>query len=136
MARSNLEIRRALDRGLQRRQMRWHMRRCLQAIDNCLTTLEELHVKGTAIYRRDGCRKVVAGLVAEAGEQPPEAVQLARTSYDLHSALLNWESSVLDAVVPRRRERFPDLNQERDEWPRPRRRRRRRRADSGSLVAA
>ncbi|MGH7610688.1 MAG: hypothetical protein ACREN4_01580 [Candidatus Dormibacteria bacterium] len=110
-------------------------RRCLQAIDDCLNGLEELHVKGTAIYRRDGCRKVVARLIARTGEQPPDAVQCARTSYDLHSALLNWESAVLDAVVPHRRERFPDLNLERDEWPRPRRRRRRRPSEGG-LVAA
>ncbi len=122
------EIRGALQRGLQRRVLRTHRRRCLEAIDGCLNRLEELHLKGAQIARRDGCRKVVASLAAEVGEQPPEAVQTARTSYDLHSALLNWQSAVLDAIVPRRRERFPDLNLELDEWPRPRRRHRRHRA--------
>lgn len=132
---ANREIRLALDRGQRRQLVTSRKRRCLRAIDDCLTRLEDLHAKGAQIARRDGCRKVVAQLVEAIREDPPEEVQTARNSYDLHSALLNWQSGVLDALVPHRRERFPDLNQERDEWPRPRRRRRRS-APSGALAAA
>lgn len=132
---ANREIRLALAQSQRRSLVQSRKRRCLIAIDDCLTKLEELHSKGTQIPRRDGCRKVVAQLVETICENPPEAVQTARNSYDLHSALLNWQSMVLDTLVPHRRERFPDLNQERDDWPRPRRRRRRA-ASSGALVAA
>lgn len=123
---ADAEIRLALRRSRRRSLAQSGRRSLLEAIDECLTRLEELHVHGDLIARRDGCRKVVAGLVEQVGEEPPESVREARTSYDLHSALLNWESTVLDALVPQRRERFPDLNQEADEWPRPRRRHRRR----------
>ncbi|HVB14554.1 MAG TPA: hypothetical protein VNH38_07350 [Candidatus Dormibacteraeota bacterium] len=122
---ANQEIRLALALSQQRHLVQSRRRRCLNAIDDCLTKLEELHAKGTRIARRDGCRKVVAQLMAMAREDPPEAVLTARNSYDLHSALLNWQSGVLDALVPHRRERYPDLNRERDDWPRSRRRRRR-----------
>ncbi|HUY08927.1 MAG TPA: hypothetical protein VMW80_05690 [Candidatus Dormibacteraeota bacterium] len=135
MDRANREIRWALAQSQRRSVVQTRKRRCLTAIDECLTKLEDLHAKGTQIARRDGCRKMVAQLVEAVRENPPDAVQTARNSYDLHSALLNWESLVLDALVPHRRERFPDLNLERDDWPRPRRRRRRA-ATTGSLVAA
>jgi hypothetical protein len=125
IGRANQEIRRALDGSKKVRLVDSRRRRSLHAIDDCLNRLEDLHAKGAPIARRDGCRKVVAQLVEAIRENPPEEVQTARNSYDLHSALLNWQSSVLDALVPHRRERFPDLNLERDEWPRPRRRRRR-----------
>jgi hypothetical protein len=124
MDRANREIRMALDSGRRRRLVQSQKRRCLTAIDDCLYKLEELHVRGIHIGRRDRCRKVVAELVTVAREEAPEDVRTARTSYDLHSALLNWQSAVLDALVPRRRELFPDLNQ-REYWPRPRRPRRR-----------
>ncbi|MGH7666684.1 MAG: hypothetical protein ACREN1_05145 [Candidatus Dormibacteria bacterium] len=133
--RANHEIRSALVKSRRRRLLQSGKRRCLNAIDECLSELEELHAKGAQIARRDGCRKVVAGLVQRIREEPPDEVQTARNSYDLHSALLNWQSAVLDALVPHRRELFPDLNQEVDEWPRPRRRRRRAPV-SGALAAA
>lgn len=125
MDRANREIRLAMDLGRRRRLVQSQKRRCLNAIDECLYKLEEMHVKGIHIGRRDRCRKVVAELLSITNEQAPEDVQTAHTSYDLHSALLNWQSAVLDALVPGRRERFPDLNQ-REDWPRPRRPRRRR----------
>lgn len=135
MDRANREIRLALDRSRRRRLVQSGKRRCLNAIDDCLNKLEEMHAAGAHISRRDGCRKVVAQLVEAIRQDPPEDVQTARNSYDLHSALLNWQSGVLDALVPHRRELFPDLNLERDDWPRPRRRRRRAGA-AGALAAA
>jgi hypothetical protein len=138
MDRANREIRTALDLGRRRRLVQSQKRRCLTAIDDCLYRLEEMHVRGIHIGRRDRCRKVVAELVTVTREEAPEDVQTARTSYDLHSALLNWQSAVLDALVPGRRELFPDLNQ-REDWPRPRRPRRRRQrqaANQGALSPA
>jgi len=123
IARSNLDFTLALERRLQQRIVQRQMRRCLEAIDKCLADLEELHVNGAPLTRRHDCRGVVAGLISRAGEEPPAGVQMARTSYELHSALLDWESAVLDGVVSDRRERYPDLTEERDQWRRPRRRR-------------
>ena len=123
MGRADLEIRIALDNGRQRRLSKAQLRRCLDAIDDGLERLEKLHLADLPISHLGGCRKVLEGLIVRAGEEPPEAVRTARTSYALHSALLNWESAVLDALVPHRRELFPDLNQDCDDRPGPRRRR-------------
>jgi hypothetical protein len=136
MALTNREVRAALERGRRRRLMRSGKRRWLEAIDRYLNRLEEMHVRGTQISRRDGCRKMIAGLLEEVGKVAPESVKTARNSYDLHSALLDWQSVALDAIVAGRRQRFPDLNLETDHWPRPRRRRVRRSSDSGHLDAA
>jgi len=132
---ANRDIQMALEASQRKSAVQSGRRRCLNAIDECLTRLEELHARGVQIARRDGCRKVVAQLTGVISEEPPEAVQAARNSYDLHSALLNWQSGVLDSLVPGRRERYPDLDLERDEWPRPRRRRRRS-PRAGALAAA
>jgi hypothetical protein len=114
LERANREIRRSLAESRRKSQIEVRKRRCLNAIDECLSKLEELHAKGTRIARREGCRKVVAQLVEKVREDPPEAVQTARNSYDLHAALLNWESLVLDALIPHRRERFsPTLTRSR-----------------------
>ncbi len=125
MGRTNRDIRHALERACQLQLTHARKRRCLEAIDDCLTRLEELHAHDQEISRREGCRRVVAELAEMVREDPPEPVQKARNSYDLHSALLNWESGVLDALVPGRRERFPDLSADGDDWPRRRRRRHR-----------
>ncbi len=101
-------------------------RALLEAIDDCLNLLEERHVKGGCIGRQRACNTLVADLAAAVGANPPEAVWAARTSYALHAALLDWQSSILDQVVPDRRSRFPDLEADRDDWPVPRLRRARR----------
>lgn len=97
-------------------------RRSLRVIDEVLGELEDLHEKGRCLGRQRACQEFVAGLVRRLGEVPPEHVRGARTSYALHAALLDWQSALLDRMIPGRRELFPDL-QERDEWPVPRLRR-------------
>ncbi len=98
----------------------------LEAIDKCLNLLEERHLNGSCIGRHRACNALVEALSASQGVIAPEAVWAARTSFALHAALLEWESSVLDELVPRRRELFPDLDAERDDWAVPRLRRDRR----------
>lgn len=110
-------------------------RRTLGAVDDVLMELEELHLTGRCIGRHRACQQVVAALAAKTGETPPPRVAEARTSYALHVALLDWQSSILDRLIPRRRERFPDL-QERDEWPVPRLRRVGQRSGRGRRSAA
>lgn len=110
-------------------------RHTLNAVDELLTELEELHLAGRCIGRHSTCRQVVARLAARTGETPPARVIDARTSYALHVALLDWQSAILDRIVPRRRERFPDL-QERDDWPVPRLRRVAQRSGRGRSQAA
>ncbi|MDA8332722.1 MAG: hypothetical protein M0027_16250 [Candidatus Dormibacteraeota bacterium] len=99
----------------------------LVAIDECLNQLEERHLKGGYIGRQAACHRVVAALVAATGGAAPEGVWCARTSYALHAALLDWQSAILDELIPQRKERFPDLVSEHDEWAVPRLRRVKRR---------
>ncbi|MHB1501157.1 MAG: hypothetical protein ACYCYK_08350 [Candidatus Dormibacteria bacterium] len=108
-------------------------RALLSAIDGCLNDLEERHLKGQCLGRQRVCHQLVESLSAGWGVTPPDAVWSARTSFALHAALLDWQSNILDEVVPGRRQRFPDLEVERDDWPIPRIRRTRRRAP-GSLA--
>jgi hypothetical protein len=124
IARASAEFRAAREQGRKERLYRSHFRRRLDAIDECLSRLEDLHLAGLPIAQLGGRKAVVEALAAQAGEEPPAAVRTARNSYALHDALLDWESAVLDAVVPGRRERFPDLDRDSDGLPRMRRRRR------------
>lgn len=101
-------------------------RALLEAIDGCLNLLEERHLKGSCIGRQRACHRLVEGLAVAQGVVPPEAVWSARTSFALHAALLDWQSTILDEVVPHRRELFPDLETDREDWPIPRLRRSRR----------
>ncbi len=100
----------------------------LLAIDGCLNELEERHLKGQCLGRQRVCHKLVESLSAGWGVAPPDAVWSARTSFALHAALLDWQSNILDEAIPGRRERFPDLEAERDDWAIPRVGRTRRRA--------
>ncbi|MHB8324778.1 MAG: hypothetical protein ACYDEA_02645 [Candidatus Dormibacteria bacterium] len=93
-------------------------RHCLLAIDWCLEQLEELHLSGRCIARQRGCQQVVASLARYLDGAPPESVLQARTSYALHAALLDWQATVLDQMIPDRQQRFPDLEDER--WTVPR----------------
>ncbi|HUY55276.1 MAG TPA: hypothetical protein VMV23_08980 [Candidatus Nanopelagicaceae bacterium] len=90
----------------------------LQVIDMCLDHLEEMHLEGTHITRQRGCQQVVDRLATALRSTPPEPVLRARNSYALHAALLNWQATVMDGLVPDRRQRFPDLADE--EWTVPR----------------
>ncbi|HUY25196.1 MAG TPA: hypothetical protein VMV09_07830 [Candidatus Saccharimonadales bacterium] len=125
IAQANAELRAALEEESKARRYSAHFRRCLDAIDACLSGLEDLHLANLPIAQVGGCQAAVRALVAETGEEPPASVRTARNSYALHEALLDWESAVLDALVPRRRELFPDLNRDWDERARTRRHRRR-----------
>lgn len=110
----------------RRNSARRAARRCLAAIDECLNQLEEKHLAGHCLRRQRACQDLVGELVATCGEKPPRPVEAARTSYALHAALLDWESSLLDRIIPHRREIFPDLEQEAETWkvPKPKRRNR------------
>ncbi len=135
IAQANSEFRTALDQSRKRRLQAEHFRRCLNVIDECLSRLEDLHLADLPIAKLGGRQAVVQALVAQTGDEPPAAVRTAHNSYALHEALLDWEWEVLDALVPRRRELFPDLSKDRDK---PRRMRRSRRKGLGSpqLLAA
>jgi hypothetical protein len=93
-------------------------RQQLRAIDQCLDQLEDMHLRGAYITRQRGCQQLVNRLATALQTTPPEPVLRARNSYVLHAALLNWEGTVLDGLVPDRRQRFPDLAD--DEWSLPR----------------
>jgi hypothetical protein len=129
IAQANSEFRTALDQSRKRRLQAAHFRRCLDVIDACLSRLEDLHLADLPIAKLGGRQAVLQALVTQTGEEPPAAVRTARNSYALHEALLDWEWEVLDALVPRRPELFPDSNKDRDK---PRRMRRRRRKGLGS----
>lgn len=95
----------------------------LAFIDRCLNGLEERHLQGGYIGRQSGCRSLVEALVSQTSLTPPDPVWEARTSFALHAALLDWESNLMDDLIPMRRQLFPDLEQDCENWPifRPRR---------------
>ena len=107
--------------ALDREQTRpaW-ARRCLQAIDQCLNELEELHLEDRHLARQLACQRVVDVLVGRTGVRPPDDVTSARSSYALHAALLDWQGSLLDQLVPNRQQRFPDSDPESERWIPPR----------------
>jgi hypothetical protein len=90
-------------------------RHLLRVIDDLLGELEDLHEAGRCLKRRRACQQFVGRITRRLRVRPPEAVLEARTSYALHAALLEWQAAIFDWIVPGRREKFPDL-QEQDEW--------------------
>ncbi len=87
----------------------------LRAIDDLLGDLEDLHEAGQCLKRRRTCQQFVGRITRRLRVAPPDEVLAARTSFALHAALLEWQATIFDRIVPGRRDLFPDL-QEPDEW--------------------
>ncbi len=90
-------------------------RQLLRVIDDLLGDLENLHEDGQCLKRRRACQQFVCRITRRLRVMPPDQVLAARTSFALHAALLEWQSTIFDRIVPGRRDLFPDL-QEQDEW--------------------
>ncbi len=90
-------------------------RHLLRIIDDLLGDLEDLHEAGQYLRRRRTCQQFVGRITRPLRVMPPDQVLAARTSFALHAALLEWQATIFDRLVPGRRELFPDL-QEQDEW--------------------
>ncbi len=99
------EARRALR---ARRDAVQQARRRILVIDELLTDLEEMHLRGSQPVGPE-LRRRVRTVEAEAGVALPRRVLRARDTARLHSAVLDWQEQVLDATVPARRE-LPDVH--------------------------
>ena len=88
------------DRALERRRAQARMR--VRAVDDVLDVLELMHLKRDRVIDRM-VRARLRRLEEEVGLPLPRRVTRARNTVRLHSALLDWQDTVLDQVVPGRR---------------------------------
>lgn len=90
------------------------MRACVEGIDERLNGLVSTRLGDGQLASHSACQRVVGAMLAGAGEQPPEAVPPACSCYALHTALLDWQASLLDRLAVDRPLRFPDLDRDSD----------------------
>jgi hypothetical protein len=83
-------------------------RRPVQAIDLILDELEREHLDDRVLTgpQLASWQWRLPGIV---GRPPPGYVGAAKSSLDLHAALLDWQGELYDELFPRRRAVFPDL---------------------------
>jgi hypothetical protein len=84
------------------------VRRRVAAIDRLINDLEERHLTGERTFDRV-LRQRLYRLEAEVGLPLPRKALRARTTVRLHAALLDWQETLLDELVPERLE-FPDVH--------------------------
>jgi hypothetical protein len=94
--------------SLRRRLDGSKIRRRITAIDSLINHLEERHLTGDRTLDR-GLRQRLYRLEHEVGVPLPRKAVRARNTVRLHAALLDWQETLLDAVVPAR-QRFADVH--------------------------
>jgi hypothetical protein len=99
------------DRRVDSRQRRIdssRMRRRVAAIDAFISILEERHLTGERTFDRV-LRQRLTRLEAEVGLPLPRKAVRARNTVRLHAALLDWQETLLDTLLPERLA-FPDVH--------------------------
>jgi hypothetical protein len=94
--------------SLHRRVDMMRIRQRVLAIDALVNHLEERHLTGERTFDRV-LRQRLHRLEAEVGLPLPRKAVRARNTVRLHAALLDWQETLLDMVVPER-QRFPDVH--------------------------
>ena len=94
--------------SLRRRLDGSAIRRRISAIDSLINMLEERHLTGERSFDRN-LRQRLYGLEQEVGVPLPRKAVRARNTVRLHAALLDWQETLLDALLPERL-RFPDVH--------------------------
>jgi hypothetical protein len=84
------------------------VRRRVAAIDRLINDLEECHLTGERSFDRV-LRQRLYRLEAEVGLPLPRKAVRARNTVRLHAALLDWQETLLDELVPERLH-FPDVH--------------------------
>jgi hypothetical protein len=93
---------------LRRRAAGSQVRRRVAAIDRLINDLEERHLTGERTFDRV-LRQRLYRLEDEVGLPLPRKAVRARNTVRLHAALLDWQETLLDELVPERLE-FPDAH--------------------------
>ncbi len=84
------------------------LRERIAAIDLLLDQLEERHLTGERTFDRV-LRQRLHRLEGEVGLPLPRKALRARNTVRLHAALLDWQETLLDLLLPERL-RFPDVH--------------------------
>jgi hypothetical protein len=84
------------------------VRRRVKAIDALVTLLEERHLCGERTFDRV-LRQRLHHLEQEVGLPLPRKAVRARNTVRLHAALLDWQETLLDSLLPERLA-FPDVH--------------------------
>ncbi|MBJ7608307.1 MAG: hypothetical protein JF887_02590 [Candidatus Dormibacteraeota bacterium] len=91
------------------------IRQRVAAIDSLIGILEERHLTGERSFDRV-LRQRLYNLEHEVGLPLPRKAVRARNTVRLHAALLDWQETILDALMPERL-RFPDVHD--NDWATP-----------------
>jgi hypothetical protein len=94
--------------SLRRRLDGSRIRRRITAIDSLINLLEERHLSGERNFDRV-LRQRLNHLEHEIGVPLPRKAVRARNTVRLHAALLDWQETLLDTLVPDRL-RFADVH--------------------------
>ena len=94
--------------SLRRRLDRSRVRQRIAAVDQVINQLEERHLTGNRALDRV-LRRRLRHLEQEVGMPLPRKAVRARNTVRLHAALLDWQETVLDALLPERLS-FPDVH--------------------------
>jgi hypothetical protein len=94
--------------SLRRRRDGSRVRRRITAIDSLVNVLEERHLIGERTVDRV-VRRSLGRLGDEVGMALPRKALRARNTVRLHAALLDWQETLLDTLLPERL-RFPDVH--------------------------
>jgi hypothetical protein len=101
--------------SLRRRVDGSRIRRRIKAIDSLINQLEERHLTGERSFDRV-LRQRLYRLEDEVGVPLPRKAIRARNTVRLHAALLDWQETLLDSMVPER-QHFPDAHD--NDWATP-----------------
>jgi hypothetical protein len=94
--------------SLRRRRDGSRVRCRITAIDSLVNVLEERHLIGERTVDRV-VRRSLGRLEDEVGMALPRKALRARNTVRLHAALLDWQETLLDTLLPERL-RFPDVH--------------------------
>jgi hypothetical protein len=108
IARAGSEIWERRTTALRRRLRGSRMRQRVVAIDSLIAILEERHLTGERTFDRV-LRQRLYRLEHEVGLPLPRKAVRARNTVRLHAALLDWQETLLDEMMPERL-RFPDVH--------------------------
>lgn len=115
IARAGSEIWERRTSSMRRRLGGSRVRSRVNAIDSLIATLEERHLRGERTFDRV-LRQRLYRLQDEVGLPLPRKATRARNTVRLHAALLDWQETLLDEMVPERL-RFPDVHD--SDWASP-----------------
>jgi hypothetical protein len=102
IARASAEYVEQRDAWRTHRRIHEERRRTLRAVDDFLTTVEEINLAGRGRQPDPLIPHRLRRLETEIGSPVPAPVRIAGTGHRLHEALMQWEEDLLDELHPSR----------------------------------